>query len=289
MCENNENEIQKTNQQTELAQIDPNSPAGIMERLMNKDGTFDVEGFGKMMEFQERHEANQARKAYHVAMANFLADAPKIIKQKDGHNCKYAGLSDIVVVIAPLLSKHGLSHSWVTGTADKDITVTCKITHILGHSEETSLSAGPDTSGSKNAIQAVGSTITYLERYTLKAALGLAEGDQDDDGAGADDKKTKEIPKPNKKEQAFIDAVLEKLPPVEGKVYNAERLGKYLYALRENNYCSDMTRVNEAAEAVVKKGTPELYMDDTNLSQFEIDNKLPGDEDSRPGGDMPLK
>jgi hypothetical protein len=49
------------------------------------------------------------------------------------------------------------------------------------------MTAGADASGSKNDIQAISSTVTYLQRYTLLAATGLtsAEMDQDDDdGAG---------------------------------------------------------------------------------------------------------
>lgn len=63
--------------------------------------------------------------------------------------------------------------------------MTCKITHIQGHSEETTLLAQPDASGSKNAIQAMGSTITYLERYTLLALTGLATH-EDDDGKASE-------------------------------------------------------------------------------------------------------
>jgi hypothetical protein len=40
----------------------------------------------------------------------------------------------------------------------------------------------PDAGGAKNPIQARASTITYLERYTLKAICGVAEGGEDDDG-----------------------------------------------------------------------------------------------------------
>jgi len=58
------------------------------------------------------------------------------------------------------------------------------ISHRDGHSEENSLSADADHSGEKNAIQAIGSTLTYLQRMTLKAALGLAAAD-DDDGKAA--------------------------------------------------------------------------------------------------------
>jgi hypothetical protein len=62
------------------------------------------------------------------------------------------------------------------------ITVTCSVSHELGHAESTSLSHSPDSSGKKNSIQAIGSTITYLQRYTILALTGLATKGQDDDG-----------------------------------------------------------------------------------------------------------
>jgi hypothetical protein len=63
--------------------------------------------------------------------------------------------------------------------------VTCFLTHRMGHKDDgTYIEAPADTSGKKNAIQAVGSTITFLQRYTLLAAVGLAPKDAipDDDG-----------------------------------------------------------------------------------------------------------
>lgn len=64
------------------------------------------------------------------------------------------------------------------------MTITCVISHRDSHGEENSLSAGADHSGEKNAIQAIGSTPTYLQRITLKVALGLAAA-EDDDGKAA--------------------------------------------------------------------------------------------------------
>jgi hypothetical protein len=58
--------------------------------------------------------------------------------------------------------------------------VTCIIAHSAGYSEENSLSAPFDPSGNKNPLQAIGSAQTYLQRYTLKAALGLAAAKDDD-------------------------------------------------------------------------------------------------------------
>jgi hypothetical protein len=60
------------------------------------------------------------------------------------------------------------------------------VTHELGHSAQTSLTAPPDASGSKNSIQAIGSTVSYLQRYTFMAITGLAAKDQDDDGQKAE-------------------------------------------------------------------------------------------------------
>jgi hypothetical protein len=80
------------------------------------------------------------------------------------------------------LADHGLSHRWETEQKDNLIRVTCILTHALGHSERVVLEARPDDSGKKNAIQQVGSTVTYLQRYTLLAITGMATTDQDDDG-----------------------------------------------------------------------------------------------------------
>ena len=82
------------------------------------------------------------------------------------------------------MAAHGLSYRFRT-IQDGAIKVTCILSHKSGHSEENTLSGPADASGSKNAIQAIGSTLTYLQRYTLTQALGLAASD-DDDGRSAE-------------------------------------------------------------------------------------------------------
>ena len=144
----------------------------------------------KMMDLAERNEKNEARKAYHRAMAQFKSNPPEIEKDKKvsfqagGKEVGYshASLGNVAHKINKALSDCDLSASWTTKQDNGAITVTCRITHAQGHSEETSLTAAPDLSGSKNAIQAMGSTISYLERYTVLALTGLATADMDDDG-----------------------------------------------------------------------------------------------------------
>ena len=145
----------------------------------------DLDKLEKLMELQERWEKSEAKKAYTIAMSEFRVNCPIIDKTRKAYTGKYAGLAETLGQINDSLGKAGLSHSWRTDQADKGITVTCCITHIQGHQECTSMTAPADTSGSKNPIQAIASTITYLERYTLFAILGLASKEQDDDGQSA--------------------------------------------------------------------------------------------------------
>jgi hypothetical protein len=146
----------------------------------------------QMMDLQVRYEENEARKAYHNAMSQFKANPPEIGKDKKVSfdvgtrttSYTHASLANVTDKINRALSEYGLSAGWTTVQNEKGITVTCTITHKLGHSQSTSLTAAPDTSGSKNAIQAIGSTVSYLERYTILALTGLATHDMDDDGKG---------------------------------------------------------------------------------------------------------
>jgi hypothetical protein len=168
------------------------SPAALAMHGLAQGWTFEqLTQLEKFMELQERHEANEAKKAFTVAMANFKKDAPNIIKkskvdfssQKGRTHYNYANLADIMNQVSELLSANGLTVSWrVTKQDEKNICVAGRITHILGHFEETTLCAAPDLSGNKNSIQAVGSTISYLERYTMLSIVGLATHEMDNDG-----------------------------------------------------------------------------------------------------------
>lgn len=151
-----------------------------------------MEQLERLMALQERWEANEARKAYNTAFALFKAEGVKLLKNKKVtagplSGKSYAELHAVVNAITDALSAHGLSAAWKITKDDKDwIEVTCTLHHVGGHSESVSLGGPPDTGGAKNAIQARASTVTYLERYTLKAITGLSEQDDDDDGGHRD-------------------------------------------------------------------------------------------------------
>lgn len=154
----------------------------------------DIDKLTKLMDLQERWERNEARKAFSAAMKDFKANPPTITKNKHvkitpkdsskfGAEYDHATLDEVCNAVTKGLSEHGISHRWKIDQADQQwIKVTCILTHEMGHSEETTLLGAPDNTGSKNSIQAVGSTVTYLQRYTLLAATGLAASNSDTDG-----------------------------------------------------------------------------------------------------------
>ena len=192
--------VNKVEKQKTLVKTESSSPAEIIASAIA--GGADLEKLKGLMELQERWEGNEAKKEYHKAMAAFKANPPEINKDKQvSYNTnkgkteyKHASLANVCNKINSELSKHGLSASWTT-KQNGSIAVTCKITHIKGHSEETTLAAGADATGSKNSIQAIGSTITYLQRYTLLSLTGLATSEQDDDGMASKNGKP-ELKKP---------------------------------------------------------------------------------------------
>lgn len=163
------------------------TPADLL-RLAVQGGA-DLDRLERLMALQVQWEAREAEKAYSVAFAAFKAEAVRIIKNRsvnDGplKGKKYAELFAVVNAVTPALSAHGLSTSWRLTKDDKDwIEVTCTLKHSLGHFETVAMGGPPDTGGAKNLIMARASTITYLERYTLKAITGLSEQEDDNDGA----------------------------------------------------------------------------------------------------------
>ena len=163
------------------------SPGALLRLAIDRD--LPIEKLQQLMGLQERWEANEARKAYVAAMGDLKRDdCPVIVKDQtvSYKNTRYdhSSLAHVVSQCVAALAKHGFHHEWETAQDKGTVEVSCIVTHRQGHSTRKTLTAPHDTSGSKNAIQAIASTVTYLQRYTLLMALGLAPAD-DDDGRAA--------------------------------------------------------------------------------------------------------
>ena len=175
------------------------TPMELIARAQASDAS--IEKMEQLFNLQLKWEENEAKKAYYRAVAMFKSDAVDIVKNKRVKfttakgvtEYSHAELGQIVNTVSPLLSKYGLSTHWEYFQEGIKIKVTCFLAHDMGYEKSTSLEAGADDSGGKNSIQAIGSTTSYLERYTFLAMTGLAARDQDDDGRGAGKKTTEPI------------------------------------------------------------------------------------------------
>jgi len=144
----------------------------------------DLGSVKEMLAMSRELAAEQARQKFDASMSAAKSEITPIIKTATGHNNKkYADFASIAKAVDPIISRHGLSYRFRTRQDDR-IHVTCVLAHEAGHAEETTLAGPADATGNKNAIQAIGSTLTYLQRYTLIQALGLAAS-EDDDGRSA--------------------------------------------------------------------------------------------------------
>lgn len=169
------------------------TPLSIVQAALQSGN---VEMYREAVALAKDMDAITARKAFDNALADAKARIPVIRKNRHvGFDSRKAGaartdyrhedMAEIARTVDPILGSVGLSYRFrVSSEVNEPVRVTCIISHRDGHSEETTLRAVRDESGNKNAIQAIGSTVTYLQRYTLKAALGLAAA-EDDDGRGA--------------------------------------------------------------------------------------------------------
>jgi len=169
------------------------TPAGMLDRAVA--GGASIETLERLMALYERWMASERRRAFDAAIAAAKAEIPVIRKNRHvGFESKRTGSStdydfedfaEIARTVDPILAKHGLSYRFRTAMQGDLLTVTCILSHVAGHSGENQLPAPRDMSGNKNPIQALGSTQTYLQRYTLKAALGLAAAKDDDAGSAS--------------------------------------------------------------------------------------------------------
>ncbi len=166
--------------------------ASILEIIARaaQDPNTDVNKLERLLQMAREVRADDAKAAYYADLAEMQDELPSIrergeIKIGPGPSQKYAYWEDINSAIKPIMKKHGFAISFRTGIAEGKITVTGVLSHRAGHAEQTTIHLPSDTSGSKNAVQAVGSSTSYGKRYTAAALLNITTGGEDDNGNGA--------------------------------------------------------------------------------------------------------
>lgn len=184
------NEIVKV-ENREVATVADQS-AGMLSLLekVTCNPEFDVSKLEQILDAQERVLNRAALISYNRDMSSLQSVMPIIpkngeIKVGDVVRSKYAKFEDIVATIKPYLADHGFSVGFKVDMSDGFVRVKGIISHREGHSENTTMTFPNDVSGSKNAVQAIASSISYAKRYALSALLNIASAGEDDDGNSA--------------------------------------------------------------------------------------------------------
>ena len=189
------NAIKQQNNSTKVGEI---NALYLIDRAI--ENNIDIEKFEKLISLAQMLEKEKAKRDFYEALSNFQGEVPPIKKLsradmgygKPKYN--YAEFGEIVTTIQEPLKRHGLSYHFeignepvvIKGEKDEDvivefIAVTCTVAHKSGYEKTTTMSVQKDAGAGKSNVQAVGSTITYLKRYTLLALLGIGTADPDDD------------------------------------------------------------------------------------------------------------
>lgn len=171
----------------------------------------DLARIEKLMELERAWKADRAKEAFNLALAEFKKVPVTVFKDRENSQytkgnkkAMYTSLGNLVNTVNAAMAPFGLSASWDLDQSE-GIRVTCTLTHTLGHSKSVGLSGLPDNSGSKNPLQQIKSTITYLQSATFQAVTGVVsqDGSTDDDGNSSDADRLSE------KQVADLDALIE--------------------------------------------------------------------------------
>lgn len=183
--------------QAPASQVVANDAGALMAMIERaaRDPNVDFEKMERLMNMMERINSARSKAAFDSALAEMQPKLPVVhkngkitIKEKGTEtviqSTPYALFEDINIAITPILAEYGFAVSFRTAAEGK-VKVTAILSHRDGHREETSLELMHDSTGSKNSVQAIGSSVSYGKRYTLCAILNITVKGEDDDAKEA--------------------------------------------------------------------------------------------------------
>ncbi len=136
----------------------------------------------ELLAVRREWEADEARKAFNLAVSEFQRRCPIIEKADKAHDKMYARLDRIWRETRGLIGELGLSVTWqVCELKDGMCHVEGQLRHRDGHGEGLRYDVPlPELIRGQNAAQQAGSASTYAKRYAMCAALGIVTGEDDD-------------------------------------------------------------------------------------------------------------
>jgi hypothetical protein len=165
----------------------------MIERLAT-NASLNMDVFDRLLAARREEEDRAAKRAFNAAISLAKGELSPVLKTHDvdftsakGTRTRYKHetFADVAKVVDPVFARYGLSYRFRVQQQGDLAKVICVVSHADGYSEENPLEGRVDPGASSmNMVQALGSLLTYLQRYSLRGAIGLAAG-VDDDGRAA--------------------------------------------------------------------------------------------------------
>ncbi|WP_375659646.1 ERF family protein [Bartonella sp. MR30HLJHH] len=155
----------------------------ILERALDND--VDLDRLKRLLELREQEIKRQERQNFVRDLSAMQMEYKDIEQNAINTHTKslYTTLNKYIDAIKePLATHHFALFSRIKDQSSNDITVEMTLKHISGNEISTEGTFPFDATGSKNNIQAVGSTLTYARRYLLGMLLNVARKEDDTDG-----------------------------------------------------------------------------------------------------------
>ncbi|WP_375667108.1 MULTISPECIES: ERF family protein [unclassified Bartonella] len=159
----------------------------VMERILNKalDSDVDMDRLERLLDLREQEIKRQERQNF-VRDLSAVQMAYKNIEQNaiNKHtNSKYATLDQYIDAVKDGLATYKFALFYrIKNQTEKNVTIEITLSHPSGNEISTEGTFPIDSTGSKNSIQSLGSTLTYARRYLLGMLLNLASKEDDTDG-----------------------------------------------------------------------------------------------------------
>jgi len=229
---------------TPVSETAPTSVVLMFERLAtNKD--VDVAKLERLIAMQEHILALEAKAAFNRAFAAMQGEIPAILEGSRTDKGSYASLEAIQAIVRPILERHGFGLSFRTEwPAAGVVKVIGLLTHRDGHERSSEFMSSADTSGAKNAIQALGSAVSYGRRYTTKDLLNITTRGADDDGRGG--RSAAPIPTPPPAAPAPVSAYLAWLDRLRATAHDGTAALERVWYSSPNAFRKQLTTTNLA-------------------------------------------
>jgi hypothetical protein len=170
--------------------------ASVMEIISRaaSDPNVDIDKMERLLAMRERMLDREAEQAFNESMRAAQQEMPQVVRdaKNEQTRSRYARYETISRKMAPVITKHGFSLSF--GTADSPLKdhyrITCKASHVAGHSRDYFADVPSDMVGmkgnqNKTATHGFGSTMSYGRRYLKTLIFDVAVTNEDDDGGSA--------------------------------------------------------------------------------------------------------